>query len=994
MVMIPKKILSSFLSLPNIVLFLVITSTALLLSLFIILRFQHENGVQEQEHLTMALRDDINRHLETNFSETCRALTQQDAVLGLFRNPDSHSTRRATDLLNSTREILGASLIYIMDENGRVNASSFSETGETLYGFNYRFRPYFTEAMKGNDYMYVALGVTTGKRGIYFSSPIKNSAGQIQGVAVIKSGLEGIDRIVLKGATQGPAAIMSADGVIFAASEDSWLFRTAKPLSEKKRAQLIQTGQFATESLLPLSMNLDSNSVLFKEKKHLIQAQAINLPNWSIVTLIPRKSPVKAIIFVCLAFTVPIFIFSLKLKHYANENRYKNEINKQNIHLKNLNSEMKKEIEERKEAEKKLKKVSQHELQYRMLFEQSRDAITIVSENGRFLEANQAFLTLMQCSREDVLSMNPKDFWVDLNERQNWLRLLKEQRSIIDYQSKHITSSGKVLDLSLTTNATTNKDGTTVYLTILRDITDKLEDQRKLIAAKTEAEQANLAKSNFLANMSHEIRTPMNGIIGMTDIVLESSLEKEQRNYLEMVRSSADRLLAIINNILDFSKIEAGRLELEAIEFNIREKLAELTSLMSIKAQHNNVSLLLETAENVPQQIIGDPTRLMQILINLTNNAIKFSPNGTVTLKVKLLKELSPSRIVLYFSVKDSGIGIPPDKQQTIFESFSQADTSTTRQYGGTGLGLTISSQLCRLMNGEIGLKSEDKRGALFWFTASFFIPEKARETEKQQHGRIIRSELTREEIFKDIRILLAEDDHINTTLALAVLGKARFKVTAVSNGHEAVTESARMPYDLILMDIQMPEMDGYEATMAIRQREKDNGRHTPIIAMTAHAIKGDKEKCLQAGMDDYVTKPINTTDLYMAIERHLLYRVLVADEQQSSLELAGRIFTEIGWQVTLAENMTQFLWECRNSAFDLIVVDIAMAGFEDGSILKIIEENRKGLGRHTYVVATTAQPKDMVEPKGNDAGVDYILEKPLTNEEITTYINSIKLRL
>lgn len=982
------------LSLPNIALFLVITSTILLLSLFIILRFQHENTVQEQEHLTMVLRDDINRHLEINFSDTCRALTRQDAILELISKPDLHATKQATDLLNSTREILGADLIYIMDATGRVNASSFSETGETLYGFNYRFRPYFTEAMQGNDYMYVALGVTTGKRGIYFSSPIKDAAGQIRGVAVIKSGLEEIDRIILQGASMGPTAIMSADGVIFAASEDSWLFRTAKPLDQDRRAQLIETGQFADETLLPLSINLANSTVSIKEKKYLILAQAINLPNWYVVTLIPPKSPTKTIILVCLAFTIPAVVFSLKLKHYANENRFKNEINKQNLHLKNLNKEMKKEIEERKETERKLKKVSQQELQYRMLFEQSRDAITIVSENGRFLEANQAFLTLMECGKEDVLNMSPKDFWVDPDERRNWLKLLKEQRSVSDYQSKHITSSGKVLDLTLTTNATTNRDGTTVYLTILRDITDKLADQRKLIAAKTEAEQANLAKSVFLANMSHEIRTPMNGIIGMTNIVLESSLEKEQQNYLEMVRSSADRLLDIINNILDFSKIEAGRLELEKIQFNVREKLAELTSMMSIKAQRNNVSLLLETAENVPQQIIGDPTRLMQILINLTNNAIKFSPNGEVTLKVKLLREPSPGKVILYFSVKDSGIGIPPEKQKTIFESFSQADTSTTRQFGGTGLGLTISSQLCRLMNGEIGLKSEEKRGALFWFTASFLLPEKAREPETQQHGRTIRSELTREEIFKDIRILLAEDDYINTTLALAILEKARFKVTAVSNGHAAVTESARMSYDLILMDIQMPEMDGYEATRAIRRREQENGRHTPIIAMTAHAIKGDREKCLRAGMDDYVTKPINTTDLYMAIERHLLYRVLVADEQLSSLELAGLIFTEMGWQVTLAENMTQLLWECRNSAFDLIVVDAKMAGFEDGSIAGIIEESRKGPGRYTYIVATTTSPEDEVKQQCAAAGIDYILEKPLTQEHITTYINSIKLRL
>ena len=343
-----------------------------------------------------------------------------------------------------------------------------------------------------------------------------------------------------------------------------------------------------------------------------------------------------------------------------------------------------------------------------------------------------------------------------------------------------------------------------------------------------------------------------------------------------MVQSSAYRLLDIINNILDFSKIEAGRLELEEIEFNIQAKFDELISLMSVKAQNNNVKLTAHISDDVSFVLIGDPTRLMQILINLTNNAIKFSENGTVCLRVSTKKVLSPTRVLLYFEIEDSGIGVPAEKQSAIFESFAQADTSTTRQYGGTGLGLTISSQLCQLMDGEIGLESVENKGSIFWFTAAFSLPDDTRSTKNLRHGKIISSELTREEIFKDIHILLAEDDFINRTLALAVLEKAHLKVTTVNNGREALEESGRKPYDLILMDIQMPEMDGYEATRAIRERERASSKHTPIVAMTAHAIKGDEEKCLKAGMDDYLTKPINPPDLYTVIERHLLYRVLI----------------------------------------------------------------------------------------------------------------------
>ena len=257
-----------------------------------------------------------------------------------------------------------------------------------------------------------------------------------------------------------------------------------------------------------------------------MQSQKIDLENWSVLTLLPQNSVFFIVVLICFAFTIPVYFFFLKINHFYNEIKYKNKINQQNIHLKKLNEEMKKEIEERKETESKLIRVSDQELRYRMLFEQSKDAITIVSQDGYFLEANQAFLSMMDCTREEVMNMNPGDFWVSQQERHIWVNLLKEQGSIIDYQSKQKTKTGELLDLNLTTNATSTRDGEIVYLTILRDTTDKIEDEKKLIAAKTEAEQANLAKSSFLANMSHEIRTPMNGIIGMTNIVWKVSCNR------------------------------------------------------------------------------------------------------------------------------------------------------------------------------------------------------------------------------------------------------------------------------------------------------------------------------------------------------------------------------------------------------------------------------------------------------------------------------------
>lgn len=525
-------------------------------------------------------------------------------------------------------------------------------------------------------------------------------------------------------------------------------------------------------------------------------------------------------------------------------------------------------------AENNLKK---NEETFRNIIENMQDVYYRGDLEGNLVMASPSALKLLGYDNlEEILGKNiAQTFYANPEQRHELLGILQEHGEVTNYEVPLRRKDGKVITVITSSHFCYDKQGNLDGIEgIFSDITERKKSEEELLRAKQETERmaleaqiANRAKSEFLANMSHEIRTPMNGVLGMSGLLLDTDLTPEQQEYTEAIRGSAESLLDIINSILDFSKIESGKLELEGVEFLLRPTLDEMIDLLSLRAQEKKVVLVSRVDPGIPPMLRGDMGRIRQVLTNLMDNAIKFSPGGNVTLQVSMVKQENKN-VLLKFEVKDNGIGIAPDKLETLFDPFVQADTSTTRKFGGTGLGLAISKQLCELMGGKIGVESQVGEGALFWITVPLEVVamesiETPSVTETQTAAVVIESP----EAVRGGRILLVEDNAINQKLALRLLSKMGYRADIAANGLEALLALKNIPYDLVLMDIQMPVMDGMEASTEIRKSERGKPG-VPIIAITASAMKGDREKCLQAGMNDYISKPIQATRLARVVNR------------------------------------------------------------------------------------------------------------------------------
>lgn len=514
----------------------------------------------------------------------------------------------------------------------------------------------------------------------------------------------------------------------------------------------------------------------------------------------------------------------------------------------------------RREAELAIRK---SEEKYRVLFQNSNDAIYITTMDGTILEVNEAFLRLFGYTDDEITGMSAKALYFKSIDRDNFIKEIYQKKELKNYQIQLVKKNGEALECLLSSTVRLDKNGAIVgFQGIIRDVSiykrsDELRKQKEL------AEKSASFKDRFLANMSHEIRTPLNGILGMTNLLVGTSQDDKQQYYTKSIRNSSEHLLELVNDILDFSKIEAGKIEFQEVPFSLREVMTNSREGLALKAHEKGIKLDFVIDDKVPEIIVGDPVKLNQVLYNLIGNAVKFTDEGGVKILVKTIEETT-KKVSLHFSVVDTGIGIAANRIENIFNSFTQLMNSNNQKTTGTGLGLSITKQLIELQDGSISVKSEIGLGSTF----TFLLKYKKHEQSTQQ---VFHFSAGNEVDIFDIgekNFLLVEDHVINQEVAINTFLSwwPNVQIDLAENGKIALELLRINDYDLVLMDIQLPEMDGHEATQKIRAEFKPPKSEVPILAMTAHATTAEAEKCFSSGMNDYLSKPFKPRDLHNKI--------------------------------------------------------------------------------------------------------------------------------